>query len=76
SANAQLGIGQVRVVREVAPIGALPSLVGYLASRAGSGRPELAGLGRWEAFGGLGLVGVAYGAVTLGLVCARLARRD
>ncbi|QXP90767.1 MFS transporter [Methylococcus capsulatus] len=75
-ANAQLGIGQFRFFREVAPIGALPYLVGYLASRAVSSRPELAGLGRWEAFGMLVLFGVAYGAVTLGLVFALLARPD
>ncbi|UZR29411.1 MFS transporter [Methylococcus mesophilus] len=75
-ANAQLGIGQLRFFREVAPIGALPYLVGYLAYQAVSGWAGLAELTRWEALGVLALLGVAYSAVTLGLVFAFLSRPD
>ncbi|QJD30382.1 MFS transporter [Methylococcus geothermalis] len=75
-ANAQLGIGQFRFFREVAPIGALPYLVGYVAYQAVSGWAGLAELTRWEALGVLALFGVAYSAVTLGLVFAFLSQPD
>ncbi|MEW6039008.1 MAG: MFS transporter [Pseudomonadota bacterium] len=75
-ANAQLGIGQFRFFKEVAPIGALPYLVGYLAYQAISGWAGLAELTRWEALGVLAVLGVAYSAVTLGLVFAFLSRPD
>ncbi|MDF9391640.1 MULTISPECIES: MFS transporter [Methylococcus] len=75
-ANAQLGIGQLRFFREVAPIGALPYLVGYLASRAVSGWTGLAELTRWDALGILILFGLAYVAVTAGLVFVLLFRPD
>ncbi|WP_367026703.1 MFS transporter [Methylococcus sp. ANG] len=75
-ANAQLGIGQFRFFREVAPIGALPYLVGYMAYQAVSGWAGLAELTRWEALGVLALFGVVYAAVTLGLVFAFLSRPD
>jgi O-antigen/teichoic acid export membrane protein/MFS family permease len=75
-ANAQLGIGQFRFFREIAAIGVLPYLVGYLAYQTVSGWTGLAELTRWEALGLLALFGVAYSAVTLGLVFVFLSRPD